>query len=115
MKYLLILTASFFFIAACTPANPEDVTVPDGNTGTTEITAAEVAQHNSPSDCWMIINGKVYDVTSYVPRHPGGAAEIQQGCGTDATQLFATQGGEGSHSQNAEAILDTFLLGSLAE
>jgi cytochrome b involved in lipid metabolism len=51
------------------------------------VTAAEVARHTSPSDCWVIVHGKVYDVTEYVPRHPGGAM-IYVKAGGDCTQLF---------------------------
>jgi cytochrome b involved in lipid metabolism len=51
------------------------------------VTAAEVAQHASATDCWVIIHGKVYDVTDYVPKHPGGAM-IYVRAGGDCTQLF---------------------------
>lgn len=34
--------------------------------------AADVAAHNSEGDLWMIIKGKVYDVTNYLAEHPGG-------------------------------------------
>ena len=50
-------------------------------------TSAEVAKHNTPADCWVIINGKVYDVTSWVPKHPGGAM-IYVRAGLDCTSLF---------------------------
>jgi len=36
------------------------------------FTKAEVAKHDTVHDCWMIINGKVYDVTPFVDEHPGG-------------------------------------------
>jgi hypothetical protein len=36
------------------------------------FTKAEVAKHDTVNDCWMIINGKVYDVTPFVDEHPGG-------------------------------------------
>ena len=58
------------------------------STNETDVyTLEEVAQHNSRDNCWMIIDDKVYDVTSYMSRHPGGD-EILRGCGNDATALF---------------------------
>lgn len=50
-------------------------------------TAFEVSKHCFQHDCWVIIDNKVYDVTSYVPRHPGGAL-IYVKAGGDCTQLF---------------------------
>lgn len=34
------------------------------------FSTAEVAKHNQSSDLWMVINGRVYDVTKYAPDHP---------------------------------------------
>ena len=48
---------------------------------------ASVAQHNKPNDCWVIIREKVYNVTAWVPQHPGGAL-IYINAGKDCTQLF---------------------------
>ena len=31
----------------------------------------EVAKHDSKADCWVIIHGKAYDVTEFLPEHPG--------------------------------------------
>ena len=52
----------------------------------------------------MIVNGKVYNVTSYVTNHPGGKA-IVLGCGKDATSLF-----ESKHPQKAHNILQNYYL-----
>ena len=50
-------------------------------------TLTEVSQHCTPQDCWLIIHGKVYDVTSWVPRHPGGSL-IHVRSGEDCSYLF---------------------------
>ncbi|KAL5663122.1 hypothetical protein ACJX0J_023230, partial [Zea mays] len=33
----------------------------------------EAALHNTPDDCWVVVDGKIYDVTKYLEDHPGGA------------------------------------------
>jgi cytochrome b involved in lipid metabolism len=35
------------------------------------FTAAEVAKHNTADDCWIIVNGMVFDVTKFLAQHPG--------------------------------------------
>jgi fatty acid desaturase 2 (delta-6 desaturase) len=48
-------------------------------------TRAEVGQHKTPDDCWIIVNGKVYNVTKWLSRHPGGKRIIQHYAGEDAS------------------------------
>lgn len=36
------------------------------------FTAEQVSQHKGRSDLWIIVHGNVYDVSSFVPEHPGG-------------------------------------------
>ena len=52
-----------------------------------EYSAEEVAKHSTPDDCWMVIEGKVYDVSEYVDEHPGGDAILNK-AGEDATEGF---------------------------
>lgn len=52
------------------------------------IPYAEVAKHNTPGDLWCIVEGKVYDFTSFAPEHPGGAAVVAELAGQDATHDF---------------------------
>ncbi len=52
------------------------------------FTLAEVAEHNSKDDCWLAIDGRVYDVTTWLAEHPGGSAIVMLSAGTDATELF---------------------------
>jgi cytochrome b involved in lipid metabolism len=86
---------------------------PSGGTASVVLSAVEVAKHASPQDCWIIIQSNVYNVTSYLRLHPGGAGRITPYCGRDATQAFATKGGEGTHSRAASADLARYLLGPL--
>ncbi len=81
--------------------------------GTTALTMAELATHNTAKDCWLLVAGKIYDVTSFIPRHPGGSV-IAKSCGTDATQAFNTKGGEGKdHSSRADSMLAQYYIGDL--
>lgn len=53
-----------------------------------EVTREELSKHNKVDDCWLVVHGKVYNVTPYLDFHPGGVDEMMRGAGTDATQLF---------------------------
>jgi hypothetical protein len=84
-----------------------------------KITKADVATHNSKSDCWTIIDGSVYDITSYIPRHPGGD-NILSACGTDGTALFngekpGQNGGSNDHGNSAKSQLNSLKIGTLSQ
>lgn len=49
------------------------------------LNAEEVAKHNSEQSCHVIVHGKVYDVTEFLPDHPGGKGIILKYAGKDAT------------------------------
>lgn len=71
-------------------------------------TLKEVSKHNKENDAWLIINGKVYDVTKWIPKHPG-ALSILKGIGKDATNLYYKTG----HSKKADYYLNKLLIGEL--
>lgn len=48
----------------------------------------EIAKHNKPNDCWVVVNGVVLDATSFLPDHPGGKNAILLYAGKDATAEF---------------------------
>lgn len=37
-----------------------------------QFTREEIEKHDSEKDCWIVVNGNVYDVTSVLSWHPGG-------------------------------------------
>merc|ERR1740139_1695710 len=51
-------------------------------------TLEEVAKHNSKQSCWVVLDGKVLDVTSFLSEHPGGELAILTFAGKDATEEF---------------------------
>ncbi|KAK5089129.1 hypothetical protein LTR05_003353 [Lithohypha guttulata] len=52
------------------------------------IDAAEVAKHNTTESCWAILYGQVWDVTDFLPEHPGGANIVLKLAGKDATEEY---------------------------
>lgn len=47
-----------------------------------------MSKHNTAESCWVILYGNVYDVTDFIPHHPGGSKKILQLAGTDATEEY---------------------------
>tara|TARA_B110000977_G_scaffold184944_2_gene249270 strand:+ start:16426 stop:17871 length:1446 start_codon:yes stop_codon:yes gene_type:complete len=56
--------------------------------GSRTYSEAEILKHNSEGDLWVVIEGKVYDLTSFLPDHPGGKKAIMLFAGKDATEEF---------------------------
>ena len=54
-------------------------------------TRQEVAEHKKFKDCWVVINGEVYDVTRWLTKHPGGGRILMHYAGEDATVSSSTQ------------------------
>ena len=63
------------------------------------IPPSVLKQHNKRDDIWMALYGKVYNVTAYMPYHPGGEKELMRAAGRDGTKLFGTS------SRNIKEVL----------
>ena len=75
--------------------NQVSTTTNNKNINTTiSYTLSDLAKHNNQTSCWTLVNGKIYDITSFVLSHPAGVQKILKGCGIDASQLY---GRVGSH------------------
>lgn len=40
------------------------------------VSTKEVARHDSPNDCWLVVDNQVWDVSIFAPDHPGGAESM---------------------------------------
>jgi cytochrome b involved in lipid metabolism len=91
---------------------PKPIPTPVPEPKPSEYTVAKVAAHGDASSCWSIIDGNVYDLTSFISRHLGGEKRILRMCGTDSTDDFM-----GQHGGDAkpERILASLLLGPLTQ
>ena len=90
------------------------------------FTIDQVKQHATSSDCWVIVNGKVYDVTQFIFDHPGfhsfpivenlirigGEALILDHSGTDITSLMKNDM-EHIHSDTAYEMLKDYCIGNV--
>ncbi|KAJ5685212.1 hypothetical protein N7536_007831 [Penicillium majusculum] len=52
------------------------------------VSTKEVARHDSPNDCWLVVDNQVWDVSIFAPDHPGGAEIILRYAGRDATAAY---------------------------
>lgn len=78
---LVVLAAGYTFWTMNTPLQ-SDVTF------ASVFPVAEVMKHNTLEDCWIAIDGHVYDVSRFLAQHPGGAARILRFAGGDASKAF---------------------------
>jgi len=64
---------------------------PSAPTSNVNLTLAEVAKHRTNADCWFVVSGKVYNVSSYVSAHPGSTQNILSYCGPRRDHGFFNQ------------------------
>ncbi|MEK6958871.1 MAG: cytochrome b5-like heme/steroid binding domain-containing protein [archaeon] len=127
--FSVTLIMLFFLLFGCTisvnpmdlnPANnysvvtPSDQNAPLQTTNYVLLSAEEVTKHKAIGDCWMIIDGNVYDLSQYVD-HPGGYTYVPY-CGKDATEGYTTKGGRTkAHSPYADSLLAAYRVGAIGQ
>eukprot|EP00347_Sterkiella_histriomuscorum_P000640 403375067 len=76
------------------------------------ISKDEVSAHAKDGDCWVIIEGKVYDVSVYMAKHPGGAdILLENSNGKDASQAYE----DADHTRRARELVKKYYIGELTE
>ncbi len=74
-----------------------------------EYTLDEVSWHDSRDDCWIVLQDKIYNITSLLNGHPGGYDILLEQAGRDCTLAFRSV----NHSLDALEQVDEYLVGVL--
>ncbi|EKX39151.1 hypothetical protein GUITHDRAFT_76648, partial [Guillardia theta CCMP2712] len=56
--------------------------------GNPTLTIEQVSRHNSKHDCLIVVNEMVFDVSSFLHKHPGGMSIILNQGGKDVSHIF---------------------------
>ncbi|MBL8029943.1 MAG: hypothetical protein JNN11_01720 [Candidatus Doudnabacteria bacterium] len=121
MKKFLIATFLFSFIAAgcagqSSTTNNNQASGQKASGGNSEqvkvYTMSEIALANSAENCLSVVNSKVYNLTEWIKKHPGGQKAILGICGQDGTEAFTKQHGGGAKFVQT---LSGFYAGELAK
>ena len=83
----------------------------DPQDGLPQYSEEEVHAHNTSNSCWITIRGKVYDVTTFLQEHPGGASVLLENAGKDASNAFASVG----HSNKALTMMEKYAVGVVSQ
>jgi Cytochrome b5-like Heme/Steroid binding domain len=78
-----------------------------------KMTAADVAIHNTATSCYVSYQKQVYDLTSFVGRHDGGAESILNNCGKDINNLSAMHPGGNFSSPKVQKAIKSLVVGEL--
>lgn len=71
---------------------------------------AEVAKHNARDDLWIVVDERVYDITSFLDKHPGGIGPVLNMAGKDCTDVFANY-----HAARVyKTMLPSYLIGEVS-
>jgi len=76
-------------------------------------TLDEVYTHNTPTDCWVIFENSVYDLSKYIPSHDR-YMDIRDWCGKDMTEDFKTKAGmDRDHRVSSYSLLERYKIGEI--
>jgi hypothetical protein len=118
-QLFIIATASFWLLllgfASSDRWLPSQVQAPLPVASDDFRTLGEVARHKTVDDCWMAINGEVYDLSSYLPEHPSEPEIIVPWCGREASEAYRTKMKNRTHSARADRQLAEYRIATLQD
>ncbi len=111
---LLLLVAigytAYVVIMNRQPVATEQKTVSDDK----KIPLSQLQANKTQGSCWTAVDKKVYNLTSYVTKHPGGV-ELYNGCGKEITNLFPNHPGGRFNSEKNLALIKELYIGDLVD
>ena len=78
------------------------------------LRTAEVSTHNNIDDAWVIVDGVVYEVTSFLKSHPGGVSVTEEHLGQDISDVIRSDEVH-RHSSTAYKLLEQYKIGKLKD
>jgi 4-hydroxysphinganine ceramide fatty acyl 2-hydroxylase len=77
-------------------------------------TLEDVANHRTAESCWVVHSGKVYDITAFLPDHPGGDDIVIEHSGQEVDD-FMNDPAFHDHSDSAFEMMPEFCIGRVGE
>lgn len=91
--WIVLSTFGLLFLIGCTQQTPVENQEPQAKISVEQDVLSLVASHADATSCWTVISGNVYDLTSWIGKHPGWDKAILASCGIDATTMFDAKHG----------------------
>lgn len=79
---LIVIVFALVFVIRNGSTGPTSQAILNTEEEDSGVTREELSAHNKLEDCWVSYDGKVYDLTSFLPGHPGRPERILPYCGT---------------------------------
>ena len=104
---------SFYHSTSCITTMADGVGVGGrDHNGISLFTREEIRLHREEEDAWIVHGGKVYDITSFLERHPGGKDILVENLGQDVTRLMKLKSPH-KHSKIAYGWLKKYEIGKV--
>lgn len=78
-----------------------------------EFSLEEVSKHCTKDDLYVVLNGRVYNLTEFLEHHPGGVAPLIKGAGRDVTEYF-NKIAKHSNSDKVALVLEKYFIGTIS-
>lgn len=75
------------------------------------ISKAQLSRRKTGDAIWIALGKKVYDITKFLERHPGGREVLLEHAGTEADEAFSDVG----HPSYALSLIEGSYLGDLKD